>query len=149
MPCSKFSAQSWTYLCHPDVYKQHCQNLGSGQWFCWGSCPGFLGWVPASKDTVVVGLAGHSHASFPPATASHHAEGTMGWVTEDGPKYKTPILGDLVLFMVKPVPSSGRCPCPWQGVGTRWSLRSLLTQTILWFDDSMILTSLPHIEKHC
>ena len=35
--------------------------------------------------------------------------------------------------------SSGRCPCPWQGVGTRWSLRSLLTQTILWVYDSMIL----------
>jgi len=29
--------------------------------------------------------------------------------------------------------SSGRCPCSWQGVGTRWSLRSLPTQTILWF----------------
>ena len=29
--------------------------------------------------------------------------------------------------------SSGRCPCPWQGVGTRWYLRALPTQTILWF----------------
>ena len=29
--------------------------------------------------------------------------------------------------------SSGRCPCPQQGVGTRWSLRFLPTQTILWF----------------
>lgn len=33
---------------------------------------------------------------------------------------------------------SGRCPCPWHGGGTKWFLRSLLTQTILWFYDSMI-----------
>ena len=31
--------------------------------------------------------------------------------------------------------SSGRCPCPWQGLGTRWSLKSLPTQPILWFYD--------------
>ena len=29
--------------------------------------------------------------------------------------------------------SSGRCPCSWQGGGTRWSLRSFPTQTMLWF----------------
>jgi len=29
--------------------------------------------------------------------------------------------------------SRGRCPCSWQGVGTRWSLRFLPTLTILWF----------------
>jgi len=29
--------------------------------------------------------------------------------------------------------SSARCPWWWQGVGTRWSSRSLPTQTILWF----------------
>ena len=29
--------------------------------------------------------------------------------------------------------SSGRCPCPWQEVGTRWSWRFLPTLTILWF----------------
>ena len=32
---------------------------------------------------------------------------------------------------------SSRCPCLQQGAGTRWSLRSLPTQTILWFWDSM------------
>ena len=34
--------------------------------------------------------------------------------------------------------SSGRCPCPWQRVVTRLSLRFLPTQAILWFYDSMI-----------
>ena len=29
--------------------------------------------------------------------------------------------------------SDGRCPCSWHGVGTGWSIRSLPTQTILWF----------------
>ena len=29
--------------------------------------------------------------------------------------------------------AGGRCPCSWQGGRTRWSLRSLPTQTILWF----------------
>lgn len=29
--------------------------------------------------------------------------------------------------------SGGKCPCPWQGARMRWSLRPLLTQTILWF----------------
>ena len=29
--------------------------------------------------------------------------------------------------------SSGRCPYSWQGFGTRWSLRSLPTLTVLWF----------------
>lgn len=28
---------------------------------------------------------------------------------------------------------SVKCPCPWQGVGTWWSLNSLPTQTFLWF----------------
>jgi len=32
--------------------------------------------------------------------------------------------------------AGGRCPCSWQGVGTGWALRSLPTQTILWFCDS-------------
>lgn len=27
----------------------------------------------------------------------------------------------------------GRCPCIWQGGETKWSLRSLLTQTLPWF----------------
>jgi len=27
--------------------------------------------------------------------------------------------------------SCGRCPCPWQGTGTRWSVKCLPTQTIL------------------
>lgn len=30
--------------------------------------------------------------------------------------------------------SSGRGPCPRQGLGTRWSLSPLPTQTILWWD---------------
>ena len=30
--------------------------------------------------------------------------------------------------------SEGWQPCPWQGVGTGWALRSLPTQPILWFD---------------
>lgn len=30
--------------------------------------------------------------------------------------------------------SSGRCPCPWQEVGTRWSPSPLPTQTILWWE---------------
>ena len=34
----------------------------------------------------------------------------------------------------------GRWPCPWQGGGTRRSLRSLPTQTILWFYDIYIYT---------
>jgi len=38
--------------------------------------------------------------------------------------------------------SSGRYPCPWQGsVGTRCSVRSIPTQTILWFYH-MVLGSL-------
>lgn len=31
-------------------------------------------------------------------------------------------------------------PCPWQGVGTTWSLKSLPTQTTLWFYDCMKYT---------
>ena len=30
-------------------------------------------------------------------------------------------------------PGGGWQPCPWQGVGTGWALRSLPTPTILWF----------------
>ena len=37
--------------------------------------------------------------------------------------------------------SGGRCPCSWQGGGTRWSLRSLPTQTILWFYDLLVFTA--------
>uniref|UniRef100_A0A8B9CPG3 AT-hook containing transcription factor 1 n=1 Tax=Anser brachyrhynchus TaxID=132585 RepID=A0A8B9CPG3_9AVES len=37
--------------------------------------------------------------------------------------------------------SGGRCPRPWQGVGTRWSLRSLPTQTILMQDLTAQVTS--------
>ena len=36
--------------------------------------------------------------------------------------------------------SGGGQPCLWQGVGTRWSLRSLPTQAILWFYNSLILS---------
>lgn len=35
--------------------------------------------------------------------------------------------------------SSGSCPCPEQGVGMRWCLRSLPTKTILWVYDSPLL----------
>ena len=38
---------------------------------------------------------------------------------------------------------SGRYPCTRQGIGTRWSISSLPTQTIQWFYDSMILCVLP------
>lgn len=37
-------------------------------------------------------------------------------------------------------------PCPRQGTGTRWSLRSLLIQAILWFSNSMKQL---HCQKHC
>lgn len=30
------------------------------------------------------------------------------------------------------------CPCPWQGVGIGWPLRSLPTQTTLWFCDLLL-----------
>lgn len=103
MPCSKLSTQSQTYPWFSDVDKQHCQNPGAGRWFCWRSCLGLLEWVSASKDTMV-GLRGHSHACFPPASVTHHVEDMMGWVPEDQPKYETPILGDLELFMGKSVP---------------------------------------------
>ena len=33
--------------------------------------------------------------------------------------------------------SSGWWPCTWQGVETRWSLRSFSTQAILWFYDTL------------
>lgn len=33
--------------------------------------------------------------------------------------------------------SSGRCPCRWQRVGTRWVPRSLPTQSLQWFDDTV------------
>lgn len=36
---------------------------------------------------------------------------------------------------------SGKCPCPWQGVETRWPLRSLPTQTILWFCEHVLWSS--------
>lgn len=103
MSCSKLSTQSWTYPWYSGVYKQHCQNPGSGQWFCWRSCLGLLGWVSVSKDTMV-GLGGHSHACFPPASVSHHAEDMMGWISEEQPKTKSPSLRDIELLMGKSVP---------------------------------------------
>lgn len=38
--------------------------------------------------------------------------------------------------------SPERCPCPWQGAGTRWSIRSVPTQAILWFCDTTWLRQL-------
>lgn len=43
--------------------------------------------------------------------------------------------------------SSGRCTCSWQGVGTRWSLRTLATQTILWFYNQNIFFISPGKEE--
>ena len=35
--------------------------------------------------------------------------------------------------------SGGRCPCPWQGVGTGWPIRALPTQTIPWSYEMLTL----------
>jgi len=45
--------------------------------------------------------------------------------------------------------SSGRCPCSWLGVGTRWSIRSLPTLTILWFYDHRLLQRTDKTCKMC
>ena len=44
--------------------------------------------------------------------------------------------------------AGGRCPCSCRGVGTRWALRSLPTQTILWFYDSMIFSPSGHFNLY-
>ena len=40
-------------------------------------------------------------------------------------------------------------PPPWRGVGNRWSLRFLPTQTTLWFYDLCTLHPIPHGVLHC
>lgn len=61
------------------------------------------------------------------------------WHTNLGPEEQTTCQGQSgwgpeQLYLVNDIPAHGR------GGGTRWSLRSLLTQTILWFYDFMMLS---------
>lgn len=57
------------------------------------------------------------------------AQGSSGW----------PIPGSV---QGKARWSSRKCPSPWQGAGTPWSVRSLLTEIILWFYDYIWGTNL-------
>jgi len=38
--------------------------------------------------------------------------------------------------------AGGGQPCPWQGVGTGWSLMSLLTSAVLWYEWNRLLSIL-------
>lgn len=96
----------------------------------------------------MVWLAGHGHGTFSASVIRSCLQ--RSWGIPEGPQYALFLLmwGELLCGLWDSCLSemctfhpkcsfisvwSGWQPCLWQGVGIRWSLRSLPTQAMLWF----------------
>lgn len=107
--------------------------------FCWTLRKDF-NWMLCSREGFLAVLLPLPAPAQPLGTALGHSRLPASslvqrWAWGQGLQWEAPCFIWTGLWASW---SSARCPCPWQKVETWWSPRSLPTQTMLWFYDSVI-----------